>query len=76
MLVSAISQQDGSDSGIVNSPTTTINTANDTVFNSLKIFSEKRNLFSKDTTKVFDDINSWKYFCHSQIVGKKLDVIA
>lgn len=72
MLVSAISS---------NSCQTVFNTSNkttntdcyvDTAFNSLtskKAISEKQN-------KIFDSINEWKYFCHSQIEKGKLDIIA
>lgn len=43
----------------------------DTVFNSLnsrKSVSDKQN-------KLFDSINEWKNFCHSQIEQGKLDII-
>lgn len=31
---------------------------------------------NKDENNVFDSINQWKAFCHRQILGGKLDVIA
>ena len=46
----------------------------DTTFNSLSPY--KKTNSNSDMTKVFDSINEWKGFCHKQIVGGKLDVIA
>ena len=31
---------------------------------------------NKDDNNVFDSINQWKAFCHKQILGGKLDIIA
>ncbi len=44
----------------------------DTVFNSLN----SRRVLSDKQSKVFDSINEWKYFCHSQIEKGKFDIIA
>lgn len=50
-------------------------TAGDTTFNSLTPYSRKTNT-EKGKKQVFDSINEWKNFCHSQILKGKLDVIA
>lgn len=47
----------------------------DTSFNSLAS-SFVQNRYTSSDEKLYNDINNWKMFCHSQIVGKKLDVIA
>ena len=38
--------------------------------NALQVMPENR------SKKVFDSINQWKAFCHRQILGGKLDIIA
>lgn len=43
-------------------------------FNNLEASSKNNKLENKD--KLFDTINEWKYFCHSQIEKGKFDVIA
>lgn len=44
--------------------------AGDYKVNALQVLPENR------SKNVFDSINQWKAFCHRQILGGKLDVIA
>lgn len=46
----------------------------DTTFNSLAPYKKINS--TSEMSKVFDSINEWKGFCHKQIVGEKLNVIA
>ena len=47
----------------------------DTTFNALTPFS-KRISAERSKKQIFDSINEWKNFCHSQILKGKLDIIA
>lgn len=38
-------------------------------------FNTPQNI-TEDRAKLFDSINEWKYFCHSQIEKGHLDIIA
>jgi len=49
--------------------------SSDTTFNALTSY-QKKNEPEKDLNKVYQSINEWKAFCHSQIAKGKLDVIA
>ena len=78
MQVSAISVQNN------NGYTLPINLMNnrlteqigDTSFNSLTSFSNLKSMSADNKSMVFDSINQWKNFCHRQILGEKLDIIA
>lgn len=49
----------------------------DTSFNSLTpFFTTKKTSGQEDLKQVYDNINEWKNFCHKQILGSKLNVIA
>jgi len=48
----------------------------ETTFNSLTPYLKQEPVPTEDESKVFDNINEWKNYCHSQIVGSKLNVIA
>ena len=47
----------------------------DTTFNALSSY-QKKNESDKDLNKIYQSINEWKDFCHSQIAKGKLDIIA
>ena len=49
---------------------------NDTAFNSLTPFNNKKYAPQDDLPQVYDNINEWKNFCHKQILSGKLDIIA
>lgn len=51
-------------------------TIGDTAFNSLTPYASKKNVSSDKLPQVFDNINEWQNFCHNQILGGKLNVIA
>lgn len=51
-------------------------TIGDTAFNSLASFSSKKAVPAENLPQVLDSINEWKNFCHKQILGEKLNVIA
>ena len=49
----------------------------DTSFNSLNPYiNSKKNSSVENGPMVFDSINQWKNFCHRQILGEKLNIIA
>lgn len=48
----------------------------DTTFNSLSSYQKKNEPDNKDLNKIYQTINEWKDFCHSQIAKGKLDIIA
>jgi len=54
----------------------TTETIGDTSFNSLTPYTNKKTVSSEKLPQLFDNINEWQNFCHSQILGKKLNVIA
>ena len=46
----------------------------DTSFNSLQPISKNKQ--DKRLCEIYDSINEWKQFCHEQILGGKLNIIA
>ena len=77
MLVSAISQHDGA----------LYNFSTSMPYYGLKVDSEDNTTNTyrpvmrelvpqEDIPRVLDSVNQWKNFCHRQILGEKLDVIA
>ena len=46
----------------------------DTSFNSIQSTPKKSQ--DKKLNEIYDSINEWKNFCHEQILGGKLDIIA
>lgn len=48
----------------------------DTSFNSLTPLNNKKSVPAEKMPQVFDNINEWQNFCHKQILGGKLNVIA
>ncbi len=78
MLVSAISTNNNNGYNVSsNMPfynSRSNETIGDTAFNSL---TPNKKVVSQDKTpQVFDNINEWQNFCHKQILGEKLNVIA
>lgn len=51
-------------------------TIGDTAFNSLTPYTNKKSVPTEELPQVFDNINEWKNFCHKQILGGNLNVIA
>ncbi len=51
-------------------------TIGDTSFNSLTPYANKKSVGTDKLPQVFDNINEWQNFCHNQILGRKLNVIA
>lgn len=51
-------------------------TIGDTSFNSLTPYINKKTVSSEKLPQVYNNINAWQSFCHSQILGGKLNVIA
>ena len=49
---------------------------NDTSFNSLTPYANRKAVSTDKLPQVMDNINEWKNFCHNRIVGGKLNVIA
>ena len=78
MLVSAISLKQNNSYIFSNNKSYYCNNkdgASDTVFNSLTPVVNKKEVPQETLSKVYENINEWKNFCHSQIIGKKLDTI-
>lgn len=78
MLVSAISTNNNNGYNVSsNMPfynSRSNETIGDTAFNSL---TPNKKVVSQDKTpQVFDNINEWQNFCHKQILGEKLNVVA
>lgn len=78
MLISAISSNIIAPNTKIN-PISKVNRKNyenlaDTSFNSTQ--SVPKNKQDKKLNEIYDSINEWKYFCHEQILGGKLDIIA
>ena len=48
----------------------------DTSFNSLTPYTNRKGVSAEKLPQVYDNINEWKNFCHSQILGKKFNTIA
>ena len=79
MQVSAISLYDGlyNMSNSMPSYSSRVNyLIGDTSFNSLNPFIAKKAVPQEDTEQVYEEINAWKHFCHKQMMGEKLNVIA
>ncbi len=79
MLVSAISKKGTSYNVSNKSPfynSRSNETIGDTAFNSLTPYSTRKAVSQEELPQVFDNINEWKNFCHKQILGGKLNVIA
>ena len=80
MLVSAISLNDNNGYNVSsNMPfynRRSNETIGDTAFNSLTPYTSKKVASSDKLPQVFDNINEWQNFCHNQILGGKLNVIA
>ena len=78
MLVSAISTNNNNGYNVSsNMPfynSRSNETIGDTAFNSLT--PNKKVVCQDKTPQVFDNINEWQNFCHKQILGEKLNVIA
>ncbi len=51
-------------------------TIGDTSFNSLTPYTNKKSVSTEKLPQVYDNINEWQTFCHNQILGGKLNVIA
>ena len=53
-----------------------ISEIDDTSFNSLTPLSNKKKVAEDKLPQLYDNINEWQNFCHKQILGQKLNVIA
>ena len=77
MLISAISANIITPNTRVN-PSAKISKKNentaDTSFNSTQ--PNQKKIQDKKLSEIYDSINEWKNFCHEQILGGKLDIIA
>ena len=74
MIVSAISLSEGMYSSVPYGYNSQTEQIGDTSFNSLsslKKIEKQNNLF-----QTYQNINEWKKFCHSRILGQKLNIIA
>ena len=80
MQVSAITVKNGNgykfSSNMPYYNTRTTETIGDTAFNSLTPISNKKSVMAEQLPQVFDNINEWQKFCHKQILGGKLNIIA
>lgn len=78
MLVSAISTKlsQAYKASENTSNSRTIETNNDTAFNSVPPTTNKKTNLESATFMPFDAINEWKYFCHKQILDCDFDIIA
>ena len=80
MQVSAINVQTNNGYAMSNSIGVHSNRFNDqigdTSFNSLTPYASKRAVSADKLPIVFDSINQWKNFCHRQVLGEKLNIIA
>lgn len=78
MLVSAISMYNNQgynvSSNVPSYNSRSNETIGDTAFNSLT--PNKKSVSAEKLPQVYDNINEWKNFCHSQILGKKLNTVA
>lgn len=48
----------------------------DTSFNSLTPYNSRRAANKETLAKIYNNINEWKGFCHNQVLGEKLNIIA
>jgi len=80
MLVSAISQELGNGYNMSNNMPFYNNRSNETIgdtsFNSLTPYVSRKTVSVEKLPQVFDNINEWQNFCHNQILGNRLNVIA
>ncbi len=80
MLVSAISVKNTNGYNMSNNMpfynSRSNETIGDTAFNSLTPYTSKKAVPAEKLPVVFDNINEWQNFCHKQILGGKLNVIA
>ena len=80
MLVSAMSVNHNKGYNITNNMpfynSRSNETIGDTAFNSLTPYTSKKAASAEKLPQVFDNINEWQNFCHKQILGGKLNVIA
>lgn len=72
MLVSAISSNSCQTVSNATNKAKNTDCHTDTAFNSLN----SRKLVNEKQNNLFDSINEWKNFCHSQIEKGKFDIIA
>lgn len=79
MLVSAVTMQN-SDGYYMSNAKQNVNSKKhiikDTSFNSLSPFVSRKILTQDKMPEMFDNINEWQAFCHKQILGGKLNIIA
>ncbi len=80
MLVSAISRNQNSGYKMSNNTpfynSRSNETIGDTAFNSLTPYTSKKSVSADKLPQIFDNINEWQNFCHKQILGGNLNVIA
>ncbi|MBR1776426.1 hypothetical protein IJ750_05080 [bacterium] len=79
MQVSAITLNNGNYSTVSSMPYSSKQVnylIGDTSFNSLNPFSSRKTAPQEEQEKTIEKINAWKHFCHKQIVGERLNVIA
>lgn len=74
MLVSAISVDSKIYTNYKSLPNPSTDQSSDTTSNSLTSFKKAEP--QEKLSQIFNDINEWKEFCHKQVLGNKLDVIA
>lgn len=79
MLVSAITMHNYNGYNATNEKTARAkDVIGDTSFNSLTPYVTKKSASQErmQQLQMFDNINEWQKFCHKQILGGKLDIIA
>lgn len=79
MLVSAVTTQNGNGYCMSNSKPIVYSKKSpikDTSFNSLSPYISRKIITQDKMPEMFDNINEWQSFCHKQILGGKLNVIA
>ncbi len=80
MLVSAISQNRNNGYNMSSNMPFYNSRSNETfgytAFNYLTPYVSKKVVSSEKLPQIFDNINEWQNFCHKQILGGKLNVIA
>ena len=77
MLVSAISLTNGNSYNISNNmPYYGIRSIDKDDETASVSFAPFRGIQQDKTSQLFDHINEWKNFCHKNILGQKLDIMA
>lgn len=77
MLVSAITLHSAKSYNMANSmPTKSRDVIGDTSFNSLNPYTSRKSCPKDYMPKMLENINEWQQFCHKQILGGKLNIIA